>query len=55
MSNVREKINTTLNEMADEAFDEETAQDSDGLDQAFRSGILAALDAVNEIMDGDDG
>jgi hypothetical protein len=41
-----EAIERKLNRAAKEAFDYETAEDSDGYDQSVREGIELALDIV---------
>lgn len=43
-------IESELLELADETFDAETAEDSDGLDQAKRDGILEALAVVRRVI-----
>jgi hypothetical protein len=46
--NALARIERRLLALADEAFDEEEAVDSDGTDQAERQGILSALAVVRE-------
>lgn len=44
------RIESQILRAADEAFDPEEAEDSDGYDQGQRAGLLQALDIVNRVM-----
>lgn len=43
-----ERVRVRIERAAREAFDPATAQDSDGLDQAQREGLMQALEIVAE-------
>jgi hypothetical protein len=45
-----ERIERACFKMADEAFDPETAEDSDGYAQAEREGIIQAMNACRNIV-----
>lgn len=50
LARVQARVESDLLELADETFDAETADDSDGLDQAKRDGIIEALQVVRVII-----
>jgi hypothetical protein len=57
MTNNEKKLQEVKRRIKDamtDAFDEETAIDSDGTDQAERQGLAHALEIIEDVYGGDD-